>query len=580
MKRIKKYVHILIGTFTYRRLGVLASVAAAAMACSGKIGVHTSAETGNERSLKKQYYFTEGLRYYTLQDYSKANAFFRQALKEDSTCDACYYRLAEMYLQAESPEEAVAFSRAAMALDTANVWYQMLLGSAYTAAEDFDSAVAVYKDVLQKYPQYTELYYQLAGLYAERQEYTKALAQLDSLNARTGTDEEMPLMRFEILQRMGDREAALATLRRIGETTSDARIFSMLGETYNNMGDDTLALTYFEHALTANPNFAPAMLGEADVYRRRQLYDVFFQKLQAVYAHSESPAEMKTNYLTALLSVPQFVSVFRKQLDTLFGVWRTTPDVNTESLYGSFLIRTGNADSALAVFKNAAQLFRTDVGAWETYLGYLYYRKSWDSLSVHAAEALTVFPRHNKFTLMNAVALWHNEKALSAIDLLENYLAKGNCSQEQKIEVYALLGDLYHEINNDKKAYRYYEKVLAIDSANVLVLNNYAYSLSGGGKQLDKAYEMSQKTILAEPDNATYLDTFGWILYKMGRFVEAKAIFRHAITCGGTDNAVILDHFGDVFYALGEKDSATLYWERSYKKEADSEVKKKIDTLR
>jgi hypothetical protein len=44
---------------------------------------------------------------------------------------------------------------------------------------------------------------------------------------------------------------------------------------------------------------------------------------------------------------------------------------------------------------------------------------------------------------------------------------------------------------------------------------------------------------------------------------------------GGNEQAVILDHYGDVLDALGEKDAALGYWEMSYRKDPNPEVKKK-----
>ncbi|MDR0738165.1 MAG: hypothetical protein LBF39_03715, partial [Prevotellaceae bacterium] len=338
----------------------------------------------------------------------------------------------------------------------------------------------------------------------------------------------------------------------------------------------SLALAYFTKALDADPNYPPALFGEADLHRRLQLFDVYFQKLYTLYGNPDIPVEMKTEYLAALLKVSQFTTVFRPQLDTVFTVLRTTPNSTVESLYGSFLIQSGKRDSALTVFENATRLFSADTTVWETFLGYLYYRQSWDSLDVQAAKAIAVFPEQMNFIMMRAVALSQKKENHAAIDLLEKTLAAGKSDAGQTLQIYSFLGDLYQLESNNKKAFQYYEKVLAIDSANIPVLNNYAYYLSLSGKQLDRAYAMSQKTITAEPNNATYLDTFGWILYKLGKFIEAKAIFRHAMIYGGTDNAVILDHYADVLYALGEKDAAVMYWEMSYKKDPDPLVKKKI----
>jgi tetratricopeptide (TPR) repeat protein len=546
------------------------------IACSGKVTPYKPTLPESMKGLEKQLYFTEGLKHYELQDLSMANAFFRQALKADPTCDACYYKLAEIYLQSRLPKEAVTFSRAAAALDTANVWYLILLGKAYSANRDTDKAIATFETIVKRHPQHTELYYHLAALYAEKKQPEKALALLDTLEKKSGIDEETLLLRYEILHRQGKSDAAFEALTTLGAYTSDVRVWSILGETYNKLGDDTLALTYFQKAIEVAPDYPPALFGEVDIYRRRQLFDIYFQKLYALYDNKEVSMDIKIEYLSALLKVSQFVSTFKPQLDTLFVGLRATPDSLVEPLYGGFLLQTGASDSALVVFKNATQYFKTDTSSWETYLGFLYYRKSWDSLAVYASEAITVFPRHIGFITLKAVALWQTDDVRAAINLLEKTLALTKDDPTQTLHIYSFLGDLYQAENNSKKAFYYYEKALVIDSANIPVLNNYAYALSETGKRMEEAYDMSRKTITAEPDNATYLDTFGWILYKLKKFIEAKAIFRHAMIYGGMDSAVILDHYGDVLHALGENDTALVYWEMSYKKEPNPDVKKKI----
>jgi Tfp pilus assembly protein PilF len=546
------------------------------LACSGKTSPRKSMTSSDRKGLEKQFYFAEGLKHYELQDLAMASAFFRQALQLDSTCDACYYRLAEIYLRSGFPKEAEALCRSALQLDSANVWYRIMLGKACAAAMHIDKAIAVFEATLQDNPQLADVQYQLATLYAGKKQSGKALQLLDALESRNGATEETLLLRFEILQDMGDYKAALEALTALGESVSDVRIYTLLGETCSNLNEDSLALAYFQKALALNPAYPPARFGEVDLYRRIQHFDVYFQKLYTLCANPGIPAAMKTEYLAALLKVSRFTAVFKPQLDTVFTLLRTPPNSDVELLYGSFLLRAGQRDSALAVFTNATQQFSADTTAWETLLGLLYYRQSWDSLDVQAAKAITIFPQRVNFIMLRAAALSQKNDSRAAISLLEKALPLCKGNPEQTLQLYTQLGDLYQLDNNSKKAFQCYEKALALDSANILVLNNYAYYLSLSGKQLDRAYAMSQKTITAEPNNATYLDTFGWILYKLGKLIEAKAIFRHAMIYGGTDSAVILDHYADVLYALGEKDAATLYWEMSYKKDPDPLVKQKI----
>jgi Tfp pilus assembly protein PilF len=128
------------------------------------------------------------------------------------------------------------------------------------------------------------------------------------------------------------------------------------------------------------------------------------------------------------------------------------------------------------------------------------------------------------------------------------------------------MGDIFHQLGDNKKAYKAYDRALKINPDYVYVLNNYAYYLSVEGKNLKKAYNMSKKTIEAEPDNATYLDTFGWILYLQGKPLEAKPFFKHAMLYGGKDSVVIMDHYAEVLYALKEYDLAMVYWNMALKK--------------
>ena len=133
------------------------------------------------------------------------------------------------------------------------------------------------------------------------------------------------------------------------------------------------------------------------------------------------------------------------------------------------------------------------------------------------------------------------------------------------------IGDCWHSLGNDKKAFKAYDKVLRINPEYLPVLNNYAYYLSLTGKKLKKAERMSRVTVEKEPDNATFLDTYAWILHLMGRDKDAKPFFKHAMIYGGKDSKVILSHYAEVLEALGEGDLAKYYKGLADSKEGESE---------
>ena len=80
-----------------------------------------------------------------------------------------------------------------------------------------------------------------------------------------------------------------------------------------------------------------------------------------------------------------------------------------------------------------------------------------------------------------------------------------------------------------KDLYPYYERVLALNPGNLMVLNNYAYHLATHGGDLKEAERMSAITIREEPDNPVYLDTYGWILHLQGQDELALFFLQRAL---------------------------------------------------
>ena len=511
------------------------------VACSPKTSGKFSGKYPNNKELAKHFFLTEGLKFDVLGDRDASNTLLFNALQADPGCDACYYKLAEIYFQSGFIPQALHLSSCALQLDSTNIWYRLQYCNICVVAKDFQTVAEQFKylePTMANNPQYL-------------------------------------FIKYETLMNTGNMAGALEVLKKLSLISPNPQIYSFLGEMYTNMQEDSLSLDAYQQSLAMAPYYLPALFGEMDYYRRVQHFDPFFDKLYNICGTANVPTEMKLEYLSAIMRMPRFSQIFQAQLDTAFTLLRPVPDSLIEPLYGGYLVQTNRPDSALSVFRNASLRFPQSIPVWESLLGYVYYQQAWENLALYATEALQIFPNNVNFMTLKALALWQQKEVSKAIQLFEETLPLSKNDTVQTLHTYTMLGDLYQQEGNSKKAFGYYEKALAIDSLNVLVLNNYAYFLSLAGQQLDKAYQMSNKAITVEPNNATYLDTFGWILYKMGKYFEAKAIFKHAMIYGGNEQAVILDHYGDVLDALGEKDAAAIYWEMSYKKEPNPEVRKK-----
>ena len=192
-------------------------------------------------------------------------------------------------------------------------------------------------------------------------------------------------------------------------------------------------------------------------------------------------------------------------------------------------------------------------------------------------EALEYFPTDPLFYYFNGVSNKRFKNYDDAINSLEMGVEFVIDNQNLLLEFYSSLADAYHATKAHKLSDAFYEKVLAVDSNNILVLNNYAYYLSVRKVNLERAKAMSFKCNELEQNNGTYQDTYAWILYEMGDYADAKIWMQKSLTNGGDKSAVVVEHYGDILYKLGEVKLAVEQWKRAKELgDGSKELSKKI----
>jgi tetratricopeptide (TPR) repeat protein len=145
------------------------------------------------------------------------------------------------------------------------------------------------------------------------------------------------------------------------------------------------------------------------------------------------------------------------------------------------------------------------------------------------------------------------------------------------VNIMSTLGLIFDELEMWTECDSIYLAALVVDSANALIKNNYAYSLSKRAVELPRALRMVTEALEKEPANSSYLDTKGWVYYQMGEFRNAKDFIERSLAING-DNAVVLDHLGDVFDKMGDNKKAIETWRKAVElKPADAAIKAKIE---
>lgn len=367
--------------------------------------------------------------------------------------------------------------------------------------------------------------YAIKGKYKESEECLLAAVKADSSNVWY----QDGLANFYLNTGRG-AQAADIYLRLMEEHPSkytNAYTLTLLGNKNLTEYKDSLAIENFDKALMLAPEYTPAILGKSEAYRMQGNIPGFFAQVNEMVQNPAINPPAKCDYVNQILQHIDynFYRMWGAQLDSLVsGCAAVHPkDSSALRLAGSWFYGTDRKEKGREYFSRFEQAFPDNLDA--QYL----------KLQVLMDDGAT---------------------AKELIDQCEKIVRIGGEDNPKVMPALATIGDTYHQLGQDKNAFKAYDRALKADPGYLPVLNNYAYYLSLLGKKLKKAEAMSKITVEKDPDNATYLDTYGWILYLRKQYQKAKPYFKHAMLYGGRDSAVILEHYSKVLEALGEYDLA------------------------
>lgn len=112
--------------------------------------------------------------------------------------------------------------------------------------------------------------------------------------------------------------------------------------------------------------------------------------------------------------------------------------------------------------------------------------------------------------------------------------------------------------------------ILAQKPDHVDALNALGYTLADRNERLDEAEVLIQQALKLKPDSAAILDSMGWLRYRQGRLSEALIYLRQAYDAH--PDPEIAAHLGEVLWVNGEPSAAMAVWQKTLKREPESEV--------
>ena len=542
------------------------------------------------RLREAEFYFTEGEKFFILEDYAKALVYYQRALDINPENGTIHYKMAEVLSKSSKQDDllkaAVSIDQA-IRLDSKNKYFYLLAATIYNSLGRFEKAAQTYEAMIKEVKGTEEYLYEVAAVYQYANQPEEAIKAYNRAEDFFGLNEVSSIQKLKLYFEAGKTAEAMAEGEKLIKAfPGEERYIMAFTDIISKSGMTLEAIRYLETFLQKNPESGAVKMLLAGFYRdtgqeekaRPYLLTLFddpeielSSKLIVLGAYN---AELNQNK-TKKVSDPEKEAFATSLYEKLKTAHPGDPSVHI--IGGDLYLSTGQNREAQAEYLKAVQ-----TGAavnFEVYENLLFLEvklEQWDQVIAHAEEALEIFPNQSMIHYFNGLAHLRKRNYEEAIASLEQARRLAASNAALGGEINSQLGEAYNATKQYSKSDKAYEDALTFNPNNAVVLNNYSYYLSIRKENLEKAEKMSAALIKNHPENPTFLDTYAWVLYTREKYKEARKIMERAITTGKA-TATHFEHYGDILYKLGDIDGAVRQWEKARGLNADSEtLNKKI----
>jgi len=540
-----------------------------------------------------EFFFTEGEKYYILEDYTKALLYFQRAQELNPKSAAINFKIAEVLAKGNKQEDLVQASQsidAALKLEKKNKYYYLLAANIYGSLNQFERAEQTIEAMMKEISGTEEYLYELAAFYLYDKKPDKALEVYNRAEQVMGINEVSSLQKQKIYLEQGKTDEAIKEGEKLIEAYPDEQRYVMeMAEMLSQSKMGAKAISYIENYVKQNPDASQAKLLLASLYREngqeqrsRNLIDELFDdpKIEAgskilvlgtynvVLTRQASKGQVDQSLQAYVVSL----------IDKLKKNYPGDPDVFSAS--GDINTTLSDNTQAQKDYLKAIQLGATNFEAWQNLLVLESTLNQFDSLIAHSESGLELFPNQALMYYFNGYGHMRKRHWREASGSLEQAKRLSASNQALVAEINGMLGDIYNGTHEYAKSDMAYEQALAFNPNNDIILNNYSYYLALRKENLERAEKMSSQLVKENPKNASYLDTYAGVLFMREKYKEARKIMEEAIGTGNI-SATLLEHYGDILFKLGDTDAAVRQWQKAKSMDVDNEaIDKKIANRR
>ncbi len=510
-----------------------------------------------------------------LENQKEALALFFKSLELNPENAAASYKVADLLIKENKPEEALKFAEKAVSLVKDNEYYWVQLSMLQEITGNWKGAIESYEEMVKRFENGKRYRLNIAQLYIKNKKAKNAIKELEKVEKELGPSPEIFQTRQRLYMIEGKNSQAEEECKKWIQTFPEDDQAKM------NFAQYLIEQKKYQEAkkqlielLERDNGFASAHLMLANIYLLENDEKNADLEVEKAIQSPDLPLGAKIDLVGGFLRGMESKEEEEKALRFSDLIIKSHPESSQAIiLKGDLLNKTGNKKEARNYYIKAKGLDKNNFALWEQLVLLDLNLNELDSVQKHTAEARILFPNTALFAFYNGLSnlmLKDYEKSVEALEQAKR-LSVGN--KEMQLEVFSQLGDAYYNLKDPEKSFAAFDEVLKMDSNNVHVLNNYAYFLSLEKTNLAKALKMSFRLIKLQPNDPTFLDTHGWVLYQKGNYAEALiALEKSAMD---SNSGTIWEHFGDALFQNGKTEKALEAWKKA--KELGGEFSEQLE---
>ena len=411
-----------------------------------------------------QELFFEALKQKGIENYDRAVEALLKCIALDNSESVAYFELGKNYNKLKNFGEAENALKKAVNKEPDNEWYLDELYEVYAQQNEYDKAIKTVKQLVKYHPDYKE---DLAALYMRTKEYKEALKVLDELDRELGISSNRDLLRNQIYAATGRKKDQIENLEdRVEDNPDEESNYLALIFRYSENNEKEKAFETAKKLLEINPNSQLVHLALYKFYIDDNSTDKAIASMKIVLNSNKIKPDAK---LLVLSDFVKFVSQNPQYESDLVEVTTLVGDSNNGKTYvevAQYYVLKEDKAKALEYYKKAINIEDGNFGILRNILLLEIDLGQYEVAQDESHNALQNYPSQPILYLINGVALNNLKKANEAVEVLEMGLDYIIEDPKMESDFYKQLSIAYTLLNNTSKAKTFSDKAKQLESPN------------------------------------------------------------------------------------------------------------------